>query len=181
MCSGMITTLCPGATIVYGMADPKIKNSSLARGKNDCRQRLATTHADSEGTIPALLAKLKQESAFGGNVTGFLDHKKDARPAFQGARDTLARMPGAIDRFNAKVANTLATVNQDAEARRRAMALLDVRSRAPNSNLDPHMNALDLAAPPQHSQLQSVGPDYRAHLPLIEYLDRFLTSVALAT
>ena len=181
MCSGMITTLCPGATIVYGMADPKIKNSSLARGKNDCRQRLATTHADSEETIPALLARLKQESAFGGNVTGFLDHKKDARPAFQGARDTLARTPGAIDRFNAKVANRLATVNQDPEARRRAMALLDVRSRAPNSNLDPHMNALDLAAPPQQSQLQSVGPDYRAHLPLIEYLDRFLTSVALAT
>ena len=73
MCAGMITTFCPNAKVIYGMADSNIQNSCLARKRRGCEQLLAKTILNNDVTIPAFCLQLREQFGADGPITGFLD------------------------------------------------------------------------------------------------------------
>lgn len=183
MCSGLITTMCPGAKVIYGMPDAKIKNSSLARKRNGCEQVLCTTIVNFDETIPSMLARLKDAGRFD-NTTGFLDAPRAARGAFQGAKTSLDKTPGTIRVAQGKADTTLAQINQLPKDRQRALAaLLDVRPETrPFASTKNKFDGLDLAVPAvQRTPPQLVwgGPTMRAHLPFVQYLHDFLGTAVM--
>jgi tRNA(Arg) A34 adenosine deaminase TadA len=175
MCAGMFTTLWPGAEVIYGMADDKIVNNSLARKRNGCIQRLATTCVNQDETIPSLLAKLKTQTGF--NTTGFLDAPNAARRVFSGAQDKVSAVPNLIRGLDQKLA---AVDNLPPDRRRQMVALLNVRSGIPRQNDRPNIAGLDLARPLQQPKLLWVGVNWKMHFPFILYLDDFLRQCSLS-
>ncbi len=178
MCAGMITTLCKGAEVIYAMGDPKIKNSSLARGRNNCRQRASTTMDSESETIPALLARLKTEDRVANNTTGFLDHQTAARSAFRRSaakmgnlRDTYGSPSPGVNQLVRRLNATEGTLEAAAERRRMLTGLLDVHVATPTRGSLDH---LGVDVPRLGPQARWLGANKGMHIPFVSYLATFL-------
>lgn len=186
MCAGIITTYCPNATVIYGMADSNIQNSCLARKRNGCEQLLAKTILDHNKTIPEFCLELRQQFdrqfREKTTITGFLDAPNAARRAFLLPQQRLVAQATKPRNAAAGIQATVAQISELPEDRRRAMhALLDLRPKqtilhesAPlTGSIAPSM------APPLRPELMPVVTKWRVHYPLVLYLEDFLRHLSM--
>lgn len=182
MCAGMITTFCPNAKVIYGMADSNIQNSCLARKRRGCEQLLAKTILNNDVTIPAFCLQLREQFGADGPITGFLDAPNAARRAFRLPRERLQDQAVAPRNAIAGIQTRMVEINALPDDRRRMMnALLDLRPKqtvlhesAPlTGRIAPSM------VPPRRPELMPVSNRWGVHYPLVLYLDDFLRHLSM--